>query len=321
MKKKIRQREQKAEQEKDLVVQDKLIRIKDQRVPRLMDLIMRPQLTGRKCVGTIEAHQNGLRFTSSKGEVLDILYDNIKHAIFQPCQGTTIVLIHFHLKDFIMIGKKKHKDVQFNTEVMDESVNLDGLARNSYDPDELEEEQREREMKTRLNRAFKDFCKKVEKVAKHYEHTVDFDIPYNELGFWGNPNREMVYIQPTVKCLVNLTVTPFFFLDLSEIEHVHFERVTYTTKNFDVAFVFKNLELAPRMINAIELKYLEPMQDWLNDVEITYTVGTANMSWQLIKKNVKEWIEDGVFYSGNELFSFYLHTEKKGRGILYLHIK
>jgi nucleosome binding factor SPN SPT16 subunit len=38
LRKRVRQREQKAEQEKDLVVQTKLIRIKDQRVPRLQEV-------------------------------------------------------------------------------------------------------------------------------------------------------------------------------------------------------------------------------------------------------------------------------------------
>jgi nucleosome binding factor SPN SPT16 subunit len=113
----VRQREQKAEQEKDLVVQNKLIRIKDQRIPRLQEVTMRPTITGRKCVGTIEAHQNGLRFISSKQETLDVMYGNIKHAIFQPCDKTTMVLVHFHLRDFILVGKKKQKDVQFYTEV------------------------------------------------------------------------------------------------------------------------------------------------------------------------------------------------------------
>ena len=164
MRKRIRQREQKAEQEKDLVVQAKLQKIKDQRAPQLQDLTMRPQLTGRKCVGGLAAHQNGLRFVSSKGEVLDILYDNIKHAIFQPCENSVMVLIHFHLKDFIMIGKKKHKDVQFYYDVVESSLNLDASHRSSYDPDELDEEQRERETRRRLNNTFKDFCKKVSNI-------------------------------------------------------------------------------------------------------------------------------------------------------------
>ena len=208
-----------------------------------------------------------------------------------------MVLIHFHLKDFIMIGKKKHKDVQFYTEVMEASLNLDGNHRSSYDPDELDEEQREREMRRRLNNAFKDFCKKVEKVAKHYEHIVDFDIPYNELGFYGNCNKEMVFIQPSVKALCNLTETPFFFLPLNEIEHVHFERVTYTTKNFDVAFIFKDFDVLPKLVTAIDMKSLELIQDWLSDVGITYTAGAQNMGWTEVMKMVREFVGDGTFYS------------------------
>lgn len=50
------------------MVQAKLIRSKDQRVPRLQDLTMRPTLAG-KTVGALEAHSNGLRFNSQKNSV------------------------------------------------------------------------------------------------------------------------------------------------------------------------------------------------------------------------------------------------------------
>jgi nucleosome binding factor SPN SPT16 subunit len=279
LRKRIKQRELKSDQEKDLVAQVKLIRIKDQRVPRLQDLTMRPQLSGRKCVGTIEAHQNGLRFTSTKGEILDIMYSNIKHAIYQPCDKTTMVLVHFHLTDFIMIGKKKQKDVQFYTEVIDSSLNLEGSRRSSYDPDELDEEQREKEMRKRLNIAFKEFCLKVEKVANHYGFNLSIDIPFRKSGFEGNCHKEMVFLQPTTHCLVNLTEVPPFVLALSDVDHVHFERVTYATRNFDATFIFKNFSLPPRTITAIEMKYMEIIQDWLNLVEITYTAGPRTMNW------------------------------------------
>jgi len=57
------------------------------------------------------------------------MYGNVKHAIYQPCDKTTMVLVHFHLKDPIMIGKKKQKDVQFYSEVIDASTNLEGSKR------------------------------------------------------------------------------------------------------------------------------------------------------------------------------------------------
>ncbi len=48
--------------------------------------------------GTLEAHTNGLRYTTIKGDKVDILYSNIKHAFFQPSKKQMIVLLHFHLK-------------------------------------------------------------------------------------------------------------------------------------------------------------------------------------------------------------------------------
>lgn len=49
-------------------------------------------------VGTLEAHSNGFRYTSVRGDKVDILYNNIKNAFFQPCDGEMIILLHFHLK-------------------------------------------------------------------------------------------------------------------------------------------------------------------------------------------------------------------------------
>lgn len=33
-----------------------------------------------------------------RGDKVDILYKNIKHAVFQPCDGEMIIVLHFHLK-------------------------------------------------------------------------------------------------------------------------------------------------------------------------------------------------------------------------------
>lgn len=43
----------------------------------------------------------GFRFTSVRGDKVDILYNNIKHAFFQPCDGEMIILLHFHMKVMI----------------------------------------------------------------------------------------------------------------------------------------------------------------------------------------------------------------------------
>ena len=106
LQKKDRAEREAHKQAANLVEQARLILSKD-RVPRLSDLSMWPPLSGRKTVGTIEAHTNGLRFVSNKGEKVELTYANVRHAIFQPCEAEHIVLLHFHLKHAIMIGKKK----------------------------------------------------------------------------------------------------------------------------------------------------------------------------------------------------------------------
>ena len=100
--------------------------------PVMNDVKIRPNLTGKKMGGQLEGHLNGLRYTTSnKQEKVDILYRNVKHAFFQPCDGEMIVLVHFHLKQEILVGKKKSKDVQFYIEagVMTEDLDIRGRGR------------------------------------------------------------------------------------------------------------------------------------------------------------------------------------------------
>ena len=128
---------------------------------RFQDVMMWPQMSGRKTEGVLEAHINGFRFISNKGERIDIIYGNVKHAIYQPCEGEHVVLVHFHLKKPILVGKKKAKDIQFFTEVVEASQVLDNRNKSVYDPDELEEEDKERMLRHRLNKAFKKFVEQV----------------------------------------------------------------------------------------------------------------------------------------------------------------
>ena len=277
--------------------QEKLVRTKNERVPRLADLTMRPVFAGKKTQGNLEAHSNGLRFISTRNEVVDIMYSNIKYAIYQPCENEIMVLVHFHLKNEIMIGKKKHKDVQFFTEVIEASQAVDNSRRSMYDPDEMDDEQRERQLRKKLNEAFKEFCKKVDAVAKRNKYTLEFDIPYRDLGFIGNPHKEMVTIMPTLNCLVNLTETPFFVVDLEEVDHVHFERVTFMSKAFDLVLINKDFNKQPWRIDMIPNGDKDAIQDWLTDMEITYTEGPMNLNWKQIMNTVKD---DDRFYMDTE---------------------
>jgi nucleosome binding factor SPN SPT16 subunit len=131
LRKRFRQHAAKAAEEADLIPQEKLVsfccchpspdsflqvKMRDQRIPRMADLTMRPFISGKKTTGTLEAHTNGLRFTSKKHEIVDIMYGNIKHSLFQPCENEVMVLIHFYLKNPVLVGRKKSQNVQFLTE-------------------------------------------------------------------------------------------------------------------------------------------------------------------------------------------------------------
>lgn len=122
--KKFKTREAEEREREDLVRQDTLIISSNKSNPKLKDLYMRPTIVNKRMtgelfsrvvsvifceyhdqtvywfaiVGTLEAHSNGFRYTSVRGDKVDILYNNIKHAFFQPCDNEMIILLHFHLK-------------------------------------------------------------------------------------------------------------------------------------------------------------------------------------------------------------------------------
>lgn len=54
----------------------------------------------------------------------------------------------------VQVGKKKTSDVTFFTEVMESVQTIDAGRRSMYDPDELEEEQREREVRNKVREMF-----------------------------------------------------------------------------------------------------------------------------------------------------------------------
>merc|ERR1719348_101576 len=149
LQKKYKMREAEEKEKADLVEQDNLIVSAAKGNPKLKDLYIRPNIVQKRLSGILEAHTNGFRYTSIRGDKLDILYNNIKHALFQPCDGEMIILLHFHLKNPIMFGKKKQQDVQFYTEVGEITTDL-GKHQHMHDRDDLAAEQAERELRHKL---------------------------------------------------------------------------------------------------------------------------------------------------------------------------
>ncbi|KAL1441416.1 hypothetical protein MTO96_001056 [Rhipicephalus appendiculatus] len=295
--KKFKTREAEEREKEGIVKQDTLVLSSNKGNPKLKDLYIRPNIYSKRISGILEAHSNGFRFTSVRGDKVDILYNNTKHAFFQPCDGEMIILLHFTLRNAIMFGKKKHNDVQFYTEVGEITTDL-GKHQHMHDRDDLAAEQAERELRQKLKTAFKTFCEKVEAVTKG---EIEFDTPFRDLGFPGVPYRSTVLLQPTSGCLVNLTDWPPFIVTLEEVELVHFERVQFHLKNFDMVFVFKDYHRKCAMVNAVPMNMLDHVKEWLNSCDIRYTEGIQSLNWTKIMKTITD-DPEGFFESGGWSF-------------------
>lgn len=247
-------------------------------------------MEGKRVPGKVEIHQNGIRYQSplAAQQRVDILFSNVRHLFFQPCQHELIVIIHIHLKDPILIGnKKKTKDVQFYREATDIQFDETGNRKRKYrygDEDEFEAEQEERRRRADLDRLFKAFAEKIAEAGR--SENIEVDMPLRELGFNGVPFRSNVYIQPTTECLIQITEPPFLVVTLEDIEVAHLERVQFGLKNFDLVFVFKDFTRAPTHVNTIPVESLEDVKEFLDQSDIAYTEGPLNLNWPTIMKTV-----------------------------------
>lgn len=302
LRRQVAQRESEKAERATLVTQEKLQIMKAKPI-RLSDLWIRPVFggKGRKLSGTLEAHTNGFRYATMKpDEKVDIMYRNVKHAFFQPAEKEMITLLHFHLHNFIMVGNKKTKDVQFFVEVMDVVQTLGGGRRSTYDPDEIEEEQQERDRKNKINTEFNNFVKRVSELWEQPQFKdldLEFDVPFRELGFHGVPHKASAFIVPTVNCLVELIEQPFLVVTLNDIEIVNLERVGLGQKAFDMTIVFKDFKRDVLRIDAIPSTSLDGIKEWMNSMNIKYYESRMNLNWRPILKTILDdpdkFIEDG----------------------------
>ncbi|KAG6511843.1 hypothetical protein ZIOFF_029921 [Zingiber officinale] len=300
----VTSRESERAERATLVTQEKLQlagnRMKSVKLP---DLWIRPSFggRGRKLTGSLEAHVNGFRYATSRpDERVEIMFANIKHAFFQPAEREMITLVHFHLHNHIMVGNKKTKDVQFYVEVMDVVQTLGGGRRSALDPDEIEEEQRERDRKNKINMEFQSFVNKVHDIWAQPQFKgldLEFDMPLRELGFHGVPHKSSAFIVPTSTCLVELIETPFLVVTLGEIEIVNLERVGFGQKNFDMTIVFKDFKRDVLRIDSIPSSSVDGIKEWLDTTDLKYYESRLNLNWRPILKTIVEdpekFIEDG----------------------------
>ena len=72
-------------------------------------------------------------------------------------------------------------------------------------------------------------------------------------------------------------------MTLKEVEVVHFERVQFQLKNFDMVFVFKDYHKKVAMITAVPMTHLDHVKDWLKLVSYFYImqffIAIQNQCW------------------------------------------
>ncbi|KAI0048191.1 FACT complex subunit SPT16 [Auriscalpium vulgare] len=293
LKKEVNKREQQKKELADVIEQDVLVEMKGRRPVKLPEVFVRPALDGKRLPGEVEIHQNGLRYQSPMGtQKIDILFSNVKHLFFQPCDHELLVIIHVHLKSPIMIGKKKAHDVQFFREASDVQFDETGNRKRKYrygDEDEIEMEQQERKRRQMLNKEFKAFSEKIAEAAlASTGDALEPDIPFRELSFEGVPFRTNVRLQPTTECLVHLSDPPFLVVTLSDIEIASLERVQFGLKQFDLVLVFKDFTKVPLHINSIPSGQLDDVKMWLDSVDIPIAEGPVNLNWGPIMKTIND---------------------------------
>lgn len=227
LRKAVSRKEQEKKEAEDMIEQEKLIEVRNKRPIKLPDVYIRPAQDGKRVPGEVEIHQNGVRYTSPmRNDHVDVIFSNIKHMFFQPSVSEMIVILHLHLKNPIMIGKRKTKDVQFYREATDMAFDETGnrKRRNRFgDEEEFEAEQEERRRRAELDKQFKKFAEQVTDATK--ELNIGADVPFREISFNGVPNRSNVLMQPSTDALVQLTEPPFTVITLEEIEVAHLERI------------------------------------------------------------------------------------------------
>lgn len=166
--------------------------------------------------------------------------------------------------------------------------------------DELEQEERERQMKIKLNNRFANFVKLIEQVSEKNRNnqTIEFDIPFDGLDFYGCPHKSVVKVRPTKNCMIAISEPPFFVIDINEIEVVHFERAIYGIKNFDMAIIFKDF-ITFKRINAIPIEHMEDIKTYLDDIGLIYSESNIPMNWtnvlQQIREDFEGFLEEGAW--------------------------
>lgn len=253
---------------------------------RLLSVKIRPPITSstrqnKGCVGNLELHANGLRFSFLGGVPVDLLFENIKHVIFQPAVNSICVIYHVTLKKPIDVNRKSVSEIQFVAEVM-ESSELASGARRSYE-EEIAAEERDAVRVRETNKQFITFARAVEERSK-----ILTQLPTNNFSFDGVHTRSMTTFKGSRDVLWAVSDWPAFTQSVEEVEVVSFERVIPGTATFDMSLILKDYNKPVITINSIPRNSLEALKDWCLSARLYYMETTVNPNWRVTMKDIRD---------------------------------
>ncbi|KAJ7314893.1 FACT complex subunit-domain-containing protein [Mycena albidolilacea] len=151
------------------------------------EAFIRPAVDGKRLAGEVEIHENGVRYLLPNGQKVDILFSNVKHLLFQPCDHKLLVIVHLHLKAPIMIGKKK--TIVMSNSCVKQPMRSSTRRKRKHQYED-EDEHHERKQHAMLNKEIEAFAQKIVDVGTALNgDTLDMDKPFRELSFEGVPFR------------------------------------------------------------------------------------------------------------------------------------
>ncbi|KAI3840818.1 hypothetical protein MKW92_034804 [Papaver armeniacum] len=241
------------------------------KIIKLTNVAIFPMVGGqgeKTIIGTLEAHVNGFRYTTSSEHFqIDFIYDNVKKAFFRVEDERMPPLLHFHLYHNIMVGAEKTKDIQFQL-----VMNLAGCKRSA----------------SGNNKAFQDFVHEVNgKWRSQPISHLRFELLYKKNAFCGvRPSMAPAVFYLTMFSLVGIVEAPFVVVKLRDVEIVNLAQLR--PGEIDMTVVFQDFKRPVLQINSIPLESLADIKWRLDTANIKFYVNERKVDWVSVLEGIRD---------------------------------
>lgn len=262
----------------------------------LEGVYMKPSFSGKKCSCRLELHTNGFRIRTNKEETLDLLFEDIERLVYMPADENQVFVLHFHLKNSVLLGAKAVFDVQVNAQVGAVSTDLTDKAKKKRRMNEAEEDELFEKMWDQLEEFFESFIEAVSRKCKDKlkVETCDLDFP---LAASFNFSSELLYFTETALVCLNCNL-PFLFIPFDTVEVAAFERAGHVSKSVDLTIIFKDYSKPTVTIGGIASNLKQKLQQALDERDVIVLEGTTSLKWSVVLRRIAAELDDFVNKQG-----------------------